>query len=339
MQLLENVSLKNYNTFGVDATARYFVEINTENDLQSLFASYDLMKNPFLILGGGSNVLLTQDFEGLVIKINIKGFSERQISPHQILVTSGAGENWHEFVIQCINKDYGGLENLSLIPGTVGAAPMQNIGAYGVEVKDTFFELSGFDIRSGKKVVYDKQSCQFGYRSSIFKHQLKDLFIITEVSFLLTLKNHALNTHYGAIQSTLNEKKIQNPTIQDISEAVIDIRKSKLPEPSKLGNAGSFFKNPLVSLNTFKRLKDQFEEIPGYQVSDQEVKVPAGWLIENCGWRGIKKGAVGIYPHHALVIVNYGGARGNEIASFAQEIQSAVFQKFGIPLQPEVNIV
>ncbi|KIA89671.1 UDP-N-acetylmuramate dehydrogenase [Kaistella jeonii] len=335
----ENISLKPYNTFGVDVSAIYFAEVNTSEELLEALNLSKTQKLPLLLLGGGSNLLLTKDFDGLVIQVNLKGISEEVISENVVLVTSKAGENWHEFVQFCLDRNYGGLENLSLIPGNVGTSPMQNIGAYGTEIKDTFVSCKVLNLETLEVEEFDHQKCNFGYRESIFKREGKGKYIILDVTFKLTTKDHSIKTEYGAIQSELQNLGIENPTIQDISKAVINIRQSKLPDPKVIGNAGSFFKNPTIPLMQFEVLKQKFSTIPGYP-NGEFVKVPAGWLIEQCGWKGKQIGNVASHKLQALVLVNAtGNASGKEIFDFSTMIIDSVKEKFGIELEREVNII
>jgi UDP-N-acetylmuramate dehydrogenase len=335
----ENFSLKPYNTFGVDAKARYFTEINNVEELKEALNFSVAQHLPLLFLGGGSNILLTKDFEGLVIKLNLKGIHEDIINENEVLVTAKSGENWHEFVLFCLEKNYGGLENLSLIPGNVGTSPMQNIGAYGTEIKDIFVNCTVLNLENLQLETFNLEQCQFGYRDSIFKQEGKGKYVILEVIFKLTRKNHKIKTEYGAIQTELENLEIQNPTIQDVSKAVINIRQSKLPDPKQIGNAGSFFKNPTIALSQFEDLKQKFENIQGYPNGDC-VKVPAGWLIEQCGWKGKQIGNVASHKLQSLVIVNAtGNATGKEIFDFSTEIINSVKEKFGIELEREVNII
>lgn len=335
----ENISLKPYNTFGVDVSARYFAEVKTLEELLKALQYLKTQKLPLLLLGGGSNLLLTKDFDGLVIQLNLKGISEEVISENEVLVTSKAGENWHEFVQFCLNRNYGGLENLSLIPGNVGTSPMQNIGAYGTEIKDTFVSCKVLNLETLEVEEFDHQKCNFQYRESIFKREGKGKYVILDVTFKLTTKNHSIKTDYGAIQSELQNLGIENPSIQDISKAVINIRQSKLPDPKVIGNAGSFFKNPTIPLSQFENLKLKFENIPGYP-NGEFVKVPAGWLIEQCGWKGKQIGNVASHKLQALVLVNAtGNASGKEIFDFSTMIIDSVKEKFGIELEREVNII
>ncbi|MBP2619420.1 UDP-N-acetylmuramate dehydrogenase [Chryseobacterium jejuense] len=337
----ENFSLKPYNTFGVDAQAKYFVEINNIEELKNALIFSKENTLPLLFLGGGSNILLTKDFDGLAIKLNLKGISEKDLNEDEILITAKAGENWHEFVTYCLSKNYGGLENLSLIPGNVGTSPMQNIGAYGTEIKDVFINCQVLDLENLELTTFDLEECRFGYRDSIFKQEGegKGKYIILEVTFKLTKKDHHIKTEYGAIKSELENLGITNPTIQDISQAVINIRQSKLPDPKQIGNAGSFFKNPTIPLAQFEELKQKFENIQGYPNGNM-VKVPAGWLIEQCGWKGKQIGNVASHKLQSLVIINATGeATGKEIFDFSTEIINSVQEKFGIELEREVNII
>jgi len=335
----ENFSLQPYNTFGVDAKARYFAEIHSIEELKEALNFSDSKTLPLLFLGGGSNILLTKDFDGLAIKLSLKGIHEDIITENHVLVTAKAGENWHEFVMSCLNKNYGGLENLSLIPGNVGTSPMQNIGAYGTEIKDIFVSCTVLNLENLQLETFNLEQCKFGYRDSIFKQEGKGKYVILEVTFKLTRQNHSIKTEYGAIKSELENLGIENPTIQDISKAVINIRQSKLPDPKEIGNAGSFFKNPTILLTQFEELQQKFENIQGYPNGDF-VKVPAGWLIEQCGWKGKQIGNVASHKLQSLVIVNAtGSATGKEIFDFSTMIIDSVKEKFGIELEREVNII
>lgn len=343
MIIQENVSLKPYNTFQIEARAKMFAEINSVDELKQIVKHPVYAQMPKLILGGGSNVLFTQDFDGLVLKINIPGIEVIREDEESVWLKTGAGVNWHELVVHCIALGYGGIENLSLIPGTVGAAPMQNIGAYGVEIKDTFDSLEAVHIQTGEVKIFNSQDCQFGYRESIFKTILKDQYIITYVTLKLS-KYPVVNISYGAIEETLAQMRSGNgsdksPGIKEVSEAVIYIRQSKLPDPKAIGNAGSFFKNPVVSLSQYEQLKHVYNKIPAYELPDNTVKIPAGWLIEQAGWRGKRIGQVGVHDKQALVLVNHGGGVGEEIKALALQIQQSVYDKFGIELMPEVNII
>ncbi|GAL68176.1 UDP-N-acetylmuramate dehydrogenase [Jejuia pallidilutea] len=337
MQLLQNTSLKNYNTFGIKVKAKYFVAVSSIKALRDVLTLKGYPNK--LLLGGGSNMLLTQDQNKLVIHINIKGISIEQEHNDFVLVRANAGENWHEFVLWCLKHDFGGLENLSLIPGNVGTAPIQNIGAYGVELKDTFVSCNAIHIKTLKEATFNKNECNFGYRNSIFKNEEKGKYIITSVLFKLTKKNHKLHIDYGAITSQLKAQNINNPTIQDVSKAVIAIRESKLPDPKLIGNSGSFFKNPVISKTKFKNLQDNFKDIPSYPVSKNEVKVPAGWLIEKAGFKGKRFGKYGVHKNQALVLVNYGGAEGSDILKLSKLIQKTVLRLFDISIEAEVNIL
>lgn len=335
----ENFSLKPYNTFGVEAKARYFTEVNSIDELKEALIFSKANALQLLFLGGGSNILLTKDFEGIAIKLSLKGISEEYLNENEVLVTAKAGENWHEFVMYCLQKNFGGLENLSLIPGNVGTSPMQNIGAYGTEIKDIFVSCQVLDLENLEIKVFNLEQCRFGYRDSIFKQEGKGRYVILEVTFKLTQKDHHIKTEYGAILSELENLGIENPTIQDVSKAVINIRQSKLPDPKEIGNAGSFFKNPTIPLTQFEALKQKFENIQGYPNGDK-VKVPAGWLIEQCGWKGKQIGNAASHKLQSLVIINAtGNATGKEIFDFSTEIINSVKEKFGIELEREVNII
>lgn len=335
----ENFSLKPYNTFGVDAKAKYFIEIHNIEELKDALNFSKEKSLSLLFLGGGSNILLTKDFDGLAIKLNLRGISEENLNDNEVLVTAKAGENWHEFVMFCLSKNYGGLENLSLIPGNVGTSPMQNIGAYGTEIKDVFVNCQVLDLENQTVETFDLEKCRFGYRDSIFKQEGKGKYIILEVTFKLTKENHHIKTEYGAITSELQNLGIEKPTIQDVSQAVINIRQSKLPDPKQIGNAGSFFKNPTIPLVQFEALQQKFENIQGYP-NGAMVKVPAGWLIEQCGWKGKQIGNVASHKLQSLVIINATGtATGKEIFDFSTEIINSVKEKFGIELEREVNII
>ena len=335
MTIANNISLKKYNTFGVECYAKRFVSIDSFYDLQQLLKT----EKDLFLLSGGSNMLLTRDIEKLVVLINIKGISIDRENKNTVHLTVNSGENWHEFVLWCISQDYGGLENLSLIPGNVGTCPIQNIGAYGVEVKDTITKVEAIEIETSKLITFSNAECQFGYRNSIFKNDVKGKYIITSVSFELTKTNHQLNTSYGAIEVALQEKKITNPTIKDVSDAVISIRKSKLPDPKEIGNSGSFFKNPVISTEQFSQLQKEYPAIPSYKISEATTKVPAGWLVEQCGFKGKRFGDAGVHEKQALVLVNYANASGLEIYNLAKSIQQTVFNKFKIDLEIEVNII
>ncbi len=338
MIIYQNKSLKAYNTFGIDVEATQFVEVNTAEEIQVLCRSFNLSERNFLVIGGGSNLLLTKKFEGMVIKINLKGVDVIKEDENNVWVKAMAGEHWHSFVMYAVQNNYAGVENLSLIPGCVGAAPMQNIGAYGVEIKDTFDYLHAIEISTGNLVKIGKEECKFGYRESIFKTEAKNKYIIYSVVFKLN-KNAVLNTSYGAIKQVLGNKNIHTPTIKNISDAVIEIRQSKLPNPSELGNAGSFFKNPEIDSAIFENIKQKYPDMVGYATSTSKTKVAAGWLIEQCGWKGKKIGNTGSHINQALVLVNYGNATGNEIWELALAIKNSVYQKFGIEICPEVNVV
>lgn len=333
----ENVSLKPYNTFGIDVSAAFFATFNSVEELQSLLQTNVVKQHTHLVMGGGSNMLLTKNFDGVVLKNNIKGIEIFSEDVHTVQVRVGAGEVWHHFVLWAVNKNLGGVENLSLIPGSVGAGPIQNIGAYGVEFKDCFKSLEAVEIKTGNVKIFAKDDCNFGYRYSIFKESARGKYIITNVTFSLK-KNPALNTTYGAIEQEL-KKQNAAPSIKTISDAVIAIRQSKLPDPVVLGNAGSFFKNPEVPVQKFEELKAVYPTLTGYPVNKSTIKLAAGWLIEQCGWKGKRVGNTGSHKDQALVLVNYGNATGNEIYSLALDIKKSVFEKFGVGIEPEVNVI
>ncbi len=337
MDISQNVSLKPYNTFGIDAIATHFAIVRTDDDFKELIKSEVFRENKMLILGGGSNLLFTTDFDGLVVKNEIKGIEVLEDEGDYVVVKSGAGEQWHTLVLYSLENGLNGIENLSLIPGTVGAAPIQNIGAYGVEIQNVFLELQGMDTVTGERRTYNKEDCQFGYRDSIFKKKLKGKIFIVSVTLRLSKKS-LLNTSYGAIKEILDSWEIATPTATDVSRAVISIRQSKLPDPAKIGNAGSFFKNPIITSEVFKTLKEKWTRLPGYTDANQ-IKVPVAWLIENCGWKGKKIGDIGVHEKQALVLVNYGNGDGKAIVNLAQEIRVSIKKTFDIDLIPEVNIV
>ena len=334
MEFHSNFSLKNYNTFGIDVKAKKFVSISTLEELKEVLS----IENEIFLLSGGSNMLLTKDIDKTVVHIDLKGITILEESNDQVVVEVYAGEDWHQFVLWCVNHDFGGIENLSLIPGNVGTCPIQNIGAYGVEVKDVIESVETIEIKSGKTKTFSNSECQFGYRNSIFKNTLKGKFVITKVRFKLTKVKHNLNTSYGAIESELSSNNIQNPTIKDISNAVIAIRQSKLPDPKEIGNSGSFFKNPVISKSHFERLQEKYPKIPSYPIDEFTVKVPAGWLIETAGFKGKRFGEAGIHDRQALVLVNHGNACGQEVFKVAKHIQSKIYIDFGIELEIEVNV-
>lgn len=337
ISIQQNISLKDFNTFGIDVMAEYFVSVSHISELQEVLSNERF--SDILVLGGGSNMLLTQHQKALVVHLNLKGISIEKEDDSHVFVRAQAGENWHEFVLWCLEKDFGGLENLSLIPGNVGTSPIQNIGAYGVELKDTMVSCEAVDVDTLKAVSFSKEDCKFGYRNSIFKNEAKGKYIITSVLFKLTKHHHKLHVDYGAIASQLHLNNISEPTIQVISKAVIAIRESKLPNPKEIGNSGSFFKNPVISKSKFEKLKEHFNDIPSYAISKDEVKVPAGWLIEKAGFKGKRFGNYGVHKNQALVLVNYGGAKGSDILKLSQLIQKTVFRLFNITIEAEVNIL
>jgi len=333
-----HVPLAPYTTFGVSAFADSFCRVTSVDEIRELITQGWFTKR-FLILGGGSNVLFLGDFHGLVVRNELLGQRVVHETEENIVIEVGSGVNWHSFVMQCIDHDRGGVENLSLIPGTMGAAPMQNIGAYGVEVKEVIEEVKGIDLSTGREVTFTNKECQFSYRESVFKHAWKEKFFISSVTLRLTKKNHVLRTHYGAIQNILDQQKITSPTLRHISDAVIHIRSSKLPDPKQIGNAGSFFKNPSITVAQFEQLRERYPEIPSYPSENQLIKVPAGWLIEQCGWKGKKVGNVGVHAHQALVLIHYGNGKGEDVLMLAKQIQQSVIDTFNITLQMEVNVI
>jgi len=337
ISIQENASLKSYNTFGIDAKAKYLYEVKSIEDLISLVQSEFFKKERFLILGSGSNVLLTKDFDGLVVHNSILGRNVVSENDASIYLQVNSGELWHDTVMHCVQNHWGGVENLSLIPGTVGAAPMQNIGAYGIEAREVIENVEAIELSTGRIKTFTNHECKFGYRESIFKNELKELYFISSVTLSLTKKNHRITTSYGAIADTLSKMNITQPTIKNVSDAVIKIRSEKLPDFNALGNAGSFFKNPEISEEHFSKLQSDYPTVPHYP-ANQGVKVPAGWLIEQCGWKGKTFGNAGVHDKQALVLVNRGGATGDEIFSLATKIISSVSEKFSITLTPEVNI-
>ncbi len=337
MHFQEHYNLKELNTFGLAEEARFFINLEEESQLPELLKSEVYQNNPVLWLGGGSNLLLTRDFPGLVVKLNFKGKSVDIINDKEAIASAKAGENWHQFVQFCLKQNLGGLENLSLIPGNVGTAPIQNIGAYGVEIKDHFYRLRAFDLQEGIWCDFGPGDCDFGYRWSIFKGEHKGRYVISEVQFKLSRKDHFLRTSYGAIQAELERLGLQ-PTIQNIAEAVINIREAKLPNPAEIGNSGSFFKNPVVSEAEYDRLKMEFPDLVAYP-AEQGYKLAAGWLIEKAGWKGFRRGDAGVHNKQALVLVNYGEAKGSEIKALSEEIQESIYSTFAVSLEAEVNII
>lgn len=337
MKIEENISLRPFNTFGIDVSARYFTSISHKQELQEIFSDKKLAEISKMILGGGSNVLFTKDYNGLILKNDLKGIELVKESAEHFFVKAAAGEIWHGFVMHCIENNYAGVENLSLIPGCVGASPMQNIGAYGVEMKDHFHELEAFNMETKKTEIFDFNQCEFGYRESVFKRKLKDKYIILSVTFRLN-KFPVFNTSYGAIEQELEKMKVKDITLRAVSEAVINIRTSKLPDPAIIGNAGSFFKNPEVTVEKFQSLKRTYPDMPFYKMENGNIKLAAGWLIEKSGWKGKKINNCGVHKNQALVLVNYGGANGSEIYNLSVNILTSVEGDFGILLEREVNI-
>ncbi len=339
MQVHQNISLKQYNSFGIDVKAKYFSDFSSVDELQELLSD-DLgsANNERLVLGGGSNILFTRDVDGLVLKNEISGIEKVKEDDGFVYLRAGAGVNWHQFVLYCVEQNLGGVENLSLIPGNVGASPMQNIGAYGVEIKEVFEELEAFHLNDKFLVHFSKSDCEFGYRESVFKRKFKNEFVILNVT--CKLRKHPLfNTIYGAVNQELEQMGVKELSVQAISQAVINIRSSKLPDPKLIGNAGSFFKNPQISNSTFQNLQKEFSSIVGYPLENGDVKLAAGWLIEQCGWKGYRKGDAGCHSKQALVLVNYGTTTGKEVYDLSEKILDSVKSKFGVELEREVNII
>lgn len=338
IEFQQDVSLKPYNTFGINARAAHFFEFTTVEDLKNALAQHRA-EDKLLILGGGSNVLLTSDFDGLVLKNGLRGIELVSEDENHVWVKAMAGENWHRFVMHCIERGQAGVENLSLIPGTVGAAPMQNIGAYGVEIEQVFESLKAVEIATNEIHTFDHTACEFGYRESIFKRAAKGQYVIISVLFKLN-KQPKFNTSYGAIRETLEAMNVKELSLRAVSDAVINIRQHKLPNPAKIGNAGSFFKNPTIDKADYERLRVKFPSIPGYQQpAGNQVKVPAAWLIEQTGWKGLTFGEIGVHQNQPLVLVNYGEGKGADLKALACKIRASVAEKFGIELNPEVNII
>lgn len=338
MDIIENYSLKLYNTFGIEAKAKYFADVSTINDLRKVLVFRRQKDLPILFIGGGSNMLFVDNFPGIVLKLNLKGIEFLKEDNDYVYVKSQGSENWHHFVEWTLEHDFGGLENLSLIPGNVGTAPMQNIGAYGVEVKDYIVEVQTLELETGNERIFTNEECHFGYRESIFKNELRGQYVLVAVTFKLTKQNHQLHVDYGAIKTELDSEQIINPTIQDISRAVIKIRESKLPDPSQIGNSGSFFKNPVISNNVFAEIEKNHPQIAHYK-TDSGIKLAAGWLIEQAGWKGKRFGDAGVHDKQALVLVNYGNATGKEIYDLSEQIIEDVKAKYGVTLEREVNII
>jgi UDP-N-acetylmuramate dehydrogenase len=338
MKILHQHSLKDLNTFGIDVKANSFMEFHSIEELQNILKDPAQKKTNKLVLGGGSNILFTQNFDGLVLQNKIKSIEIIKENHDETFVRAGAGEVWHDLVLFCIHKNLGGIENLSLIPGSVGAAPIQNIGAYGAELKDTFESLEALNIDTGKITIFNHTQCAFGYRDSIFKREAKGKYIITSVILRLS-KKPVFNTSYGAIKTTMDEMGIKELSIKAISDAVCRIRRSKLPDPAVIGNAGSFFKNPEITEKKFWELKSVYPDIPSFKTVPGKVKIPAGWLNEQCGWKGKTIGKTGVHKDQALVLVNYGGAKGEEVKKLASDIVLSVKERFGIELETEVNII
>ena len=338
MNIQENYSLKLYNTFGVEAKADYFVEANNFTELKKALVFRRQNELPILFIGGGSNMLFVNDFKGLALKLNLKGIEVVKEDDDFVWVKAQGSENWHQFIQWTLSQDFGGLENLSLIPGNVGTAPIQNIGAYGVEAKDTIVEVQALSLETGDERIFSNEECQFGYRESVFKNELRGQYVLVAVTFKLTKRNHQLKTSYGAIQHELEAEGITNPTIQDVSQAVIKIRESKLPDPSQIGNSGSFFKNPVISKEEFEKVVTLHPTIVNYP-AENGVKIAAGWLIEQAGWKGKRFGDAGVHDKQALVLVNHGNVTGKEIYDLSENIIQDVKAKYGVTLEREVNMI
>lgn len=337
MKTFENYSLLNNNTFGVDVKANYFIEYDSVDELQSLLRSDLLQESKFMHIGGGSNLLFINDYQGVILHSQIKGIDAVEGTRSKVVLRAGAGERWDDFVEYCVSKNYGGVENLSGIPGEVGATPVQNIGAYGAEVRNSIVAVECVNTKTGEERIFTAKECQFGYRDSIFKRELKGKYIVTYVHYQLCKTGWTPNVDYGSLKTEIPDA--EHATLKDVRNAVLAIRGRKLPEPKVLGNAGSFFMNPVVSTEQYNKLKEQFPDIPCYVVSDNEVKVPAGWLIEQCGWKGKSVGRVAVHGSQALVLINKGGANGLDIINLSDSIRASVRDKFGIDLTPEVNII
>ncbi|MFC2102957.1 UDP-N-acetylmuramate dehydrogenase [Bacteroidota bacterium] len=338
MNIQTNYSLTDLNTFGVNVASKYFVEVFSTTELKEVLADKILLNNKWLILGGGSNILFTKNFDGLIIKNSISGITVISENDREVFIEAGAGVNWDKLVEYCVNNNYGGIENLSLIPGSVGAAPVQNIGAYGQELKDSFCELTGIYINTGEEQTFSKTECKFEYRNSIFKNELRNEFAITSIQLKLN-KNPDVILSYLQVKDEISTRNIFTPTISDVRNAVIDIRNAKLPDPKKIGNAGSFFKNPVVDLIGIHSLKEKFPDIKSFPEGKDKFKISAAWLIEKCGWKEKIIRDAGVYLKQPLVIVNYGSASGNDIHELAKKIRASVEKKFDITLENEVNII
>lgn len=339
MNIHRNVDLKSYNTFGLEVKATELATISSEEELRNMVLSGKLRASHWMILGGGSNLLFTGDFDGLMLSMNIRGRKVVEESADELVLEGGAGENWHELVLHCVEMGWGGIENLSLIPGRLGAAPIQNIGAYGVELKDVFVYLDAMDLETSEVKRFQAEDCQFGYRDSVFKRELKGKIAILRVALRLRKHNHQIQVSYGAITQELAAMHVSSPTIADVSTAVMAIRRSKLPDPAEIGNSGSFFKNPEVPTAFFEELKARFPELPGYVIKEEITKIPAAWLIDRAGWKGKRFGNYGVHDKQALVLVNHGGAKGSDIFELSGKIMASVKEIYGVELEREVNVI
>ncbi|TVQ91541.1 MAG: UDP-N-acetylmuramate dehydrogenase [Bacteroidetes bacterium] len=339
MKFKKNFSLKHLNTFGINVKSELFYELIDINDLPALLKKVKSENLRYFILGGGSNVLFIDDFNGLVIRIALKGIELIDKNDKYVHVKAMAGENWEDFVSFCVHNDWGGIENLTLIPGNVGTSPMQNIGAYGVEIKDTFIDLQALELETGKIRTFTKEDCQFGYRDSFFKNKGNGKYLIMSVTLRLTRKEHVINTTYGSVSEEIEKQGIKQPGLSDVMETIRRIRRIKLPDPAEIGNAGSFFKNPVLDAGHFQKLKNDYPKIPGFPAESGRIKTAAGWLIEKDGWKGHREGDAGVHDKQALVLVNHGNASGRAILSLAQKIKKSVENRFGVSLEMEVNII
>ena len=334
MNIFKNSSLYKLNSFGVKHKSKYLIEIKRKEDISFIINNKDLINEKIIIVGGGSNILFTKDFDGIVLLNKILGITKLDEDKNFIKIRVGSGENWDKFVSYCVDNNYYGIENLSLIPGSVGAAPIQNIGAYGVEIKDFIDNVQGYDLEEKEEKIYSRELCCFEYRNSIFKKEKKNKFFITHVEFILNKKPNYILTYKDL--NNLNRDKI---SLKYLRDKVIEIRNSKLPNPEKLGNAGSFFKNPIINLSLFESIKLEYDDISGHKIGENNIKLSAAWLIEKCGWKGKVLDKIGVYKKHALVLVNYGEESGNKIKKLSEEISKSVEKKFGIILEEEVNII
>ncbi|MBW6478046.1 MAG: UDP-N-acetylmuramate dehydrogenase [Bacteroidales bacterium] len=339
MEILRNISLKKYNTFGIDVKSAYLTELSSEKELPYLLNWIEKSNLPYYLLSGGSNVLFVSDYPGIIIRVNMKGIQKVDETDDHVFIQAMAGENWEDFVDLCLKNNWGGIENLTLIPGNVGTSPMQNIGAYGMEIKDSFHHLKALELKTGEIKTFNSEQCRFGYRESFFKNEGRDKYMILSVCFRLSRRNHVLNTTYGIISQELEKIGVKQPGLYDVANVIRSIRRSKLPDPAELGNAGSFFKNPLITQGHFNTLVSEYPEIPGFPDVSGNIKTAAAWFIDKAGWKGYRDGDSGVHKMQALVLVNYGKASGNDILSLSEKIQKSVKEKFDVNLEREVNVV